>query len=279
VVDLIETEWDGRTVAPRRRLDVLGRELPLLQAHFATHRKFSEAALTEVVSPFPVKPQRLEVTTLASMVFFNRGDHFEAIALPTQAQWAPAFGVNVVDFDGDGHQDVFLSQNFFATEPETPRLDAGRGLLLRGAGAGKLEPVVAGSGIEVYGEQRGSAACDFDKDGRVDLAVTQNGAATRLFQNVRAKAGLRVRLQGPPGNPHGVGATVRAKAGDRLGPAQEVQAGSGYCSQNSSVLVVATVEKPTAIVVRWPGGVESTTSVGAEREVTISHPGSRAAAN
>jgi len=279
VVDLIETEWDGNTVAPRRRLDVLGRELPVLQEHFASHRKFSEAALSEVVSPFPVKPKRLEVTTLASMVFFNRGDRFEAVALPSQAQWAPAFGVNIADFDGDGHQDVFLSQNFFATEPETPRLDAGRGLLLRGTGAGKLEPVVAGSGIEVYGEQRGSATCDFDKDGRVDLVVTQNGAATKLFQNIGAKPGLRVRLQGPPGNPRGVGATLRLKAGDKLGPIQEVQAGSGYWSQNSSVLIMATVEKPTAIIVRWPGGVETTTTVGAEREITIAHPGPRATAN
>jgi len=214
------------------------------------------------------------------MVFFNRSEHFEAVALPAQAQWAPAFGVNVADFDGDGHEDIFLSQNFFATEPETPRLDAGRGVLLRGTGAGKLESVPAtASGIEVYGEQRASATCDFDKDGRVDVLVTQNGAATKLFQNVGAKPGLRVRLQGPPGNPHGVGATVRLKAGGKFGPAQEVQAGSGYWSQNSSVLVVATAEKPTAIVVRWPGGGESTTSVGAEQEVTIAHPGSRAATN
>jgi len=276
VVDLIETEWHEKAVAPRRRLDVLGRELPPLQELFASHRKFSEATLPEMVSAFPVKPKRLEVTTLASMVFFNRDDHFEAVALPPQAQWAPAFGVNIADFDGDGHQDVFLSQNFFATEPETPRLDAGRGLLLRGTGAGKLEPVVAASGIDVYGEQRGSATCDLDKDGRVDLVVTQNGAATRLFQNVGAKPGLRVRLEGPPGNPHGVGATLRLKAGDTFGPAQEVQAGSGYWSQNSSVLVMTLVEKPSAIVVRWPGGVESTTPLGAEREVTIVHPGSHA---
>jgi enediyne biosynthesis protein E4 len=277
VVDLIETEWDEKDVTARRRLDVLGRELPPLQEHFASHRKFSEAALAGVVSPFPVKPKRLEVTTLASMVFFNRGDHFEAVALPAQAQSAPALGVNVADFDGDGHQDVFLSQNFFATEPETPRLDAGRGLLLRGAGAGKLEAVVAGSGIEVYGEQRASATCDFDRDGRVDLVITQNGAATKLFRNVGAKPGLRVRLQSPPDNPHGVGATLRLKDGDKLGPAQEVQAGSGYWSQNSSVLVMTPGEKPSAIVVRWPGGVESNTPLGAEREVTIVHPASRAA--
>ena len=32
--------------------------------------------------------------------------------LPLEAQWAPAFGVNVGDMDGDGREDVFLSQNF-----------------------------------------------------------------------------------------------------------------------------------------------------------------------
>ena len=33
----------------------------------------------------------------------------------------------------------------------------------------------------VYGEQRGAAAADYDRDARVDLVVTQNGAATRLY--------------------------------------------------------------------------------------------------
>ena len=173
-----------KSLATRRRLDVLGRDLPPLSRAFTSHRKFSEASLAEMVRAYPVKPKRLDVTTLASMVF-STAVISSAVTMPPQAQWAPAFGVNFADFDGDGHQDVFLSQNFFATEPETPRLDAGRGLLLRGVGAGKLEPVVAGSGIEVYGEQRGSATCDFDKDGRVDLVVTQNGAATKLFPERR----------------------------------------------------------------------------------------------
>src|SRR6185436_16845405 len=120
----------------------------------------------------------------------------------------PAFAVNIADFDGDGNEDIFLSQNFFATPPETPRLDAGRGLLLRGDGAGRFKTVPSlESGIEVYGEQRGAAMADFDADGRIDLVVTQNGAATKLFHNVGAKPGLRVRLAGPQENPSGVGAT------------------------------------------------------------------------
>jgi len=41
--------------------------------------------------------------------------------LPAEAQLAPAFAVCVGDMDGDGKEDVFLSQNFFAVAPETSR--------------------------------------------------------------------------------------------------------------------------------------------------------------
>ena len=51
------------------------------------------------------------------MVFLNRGDHFEARPLPLMAQLTPAFAPVVADFDGDGNEDIFLSQNCFGTEP------------------------------------------------------------------------------------------------------------------------------------------------------------------
>ena len=69
-----------------------------------------------------------------------------------------------------------------------------------GTARGASEPVPGQeSGIKVYGEQRGAALCDYDHDGRMDLVVTQNGDQTRLFHNVGAKPGLRVRLVGPAG--------------------------------------------------------------------------------
>ena len=173
----------------------------MLRERFRSHRVYSEATVTDALGAFAPRLRKLEITTLASMVFLNRGDHFESVPLPREAQLAPAFGVNIADFDGDGREDVFLSQNFFATAPETPRLDAGRGLVMRGDGAGRFSAMPATeSGIEVYGEQRGAAVADFDADGRVDLVVAQNGAATKLFHNTGAKPGLRVRLTGPAGN-------------------------------------------------------------------------------
>jgi hypothetical protein len=125
----------------------------------------------------------------------------------------------------------------------------------------------------VYGDQRGAAHADFDRDGRVDLVVSQNGAPTRLFRNRGATPGLRVRLDGPSANPDGVGAQVRVVYGDRTGPVREVHAGSGYWSQNGAVQVFGRRTTPTAVIVRWPGGVETRVTVPPEAsEVAVRAP-------
>ena len=169
----------------------------------------------------------------------------------------------MADWDGDGNEDIFLSQNFFALRPELPRFDAGRGLLLRGNGTGALDPVPGQlSGITIYGEQRGAAVGDFNADGRPDLVVTQNGAATRLYRNRHAQPGLRVRLQGPPNNPNAIGAVIRLQFGQRLGPAREIHSGSGYWSLDSAVQIMARPEPTSSVWVRWPGGTERSSTVG-----------------
>ena len=76
-----------------------------------------------------------------------------------------------------------------------------------------------------------------------------------------ARPGLRVRLNGPPGNPHGIGASIRLMIGEKMGPAREIHAGSGYWSQDSAVQVMATPEPPNQIQVHWPGGKKTLSSV------------------
>lgn len=143
--------------------------------------------------------------------------------------------------------------------------------MLHGDGKGGFVPVPGqASGIKVYGEQRGAAVADFDQDGRADLVVTQNGNATKLFKNTNARPGLRVRVVGPPGNPDGVGAVVRLKFASGPGPAREIHAGSGYWSQDSACMVMATPSPPNGIEVLWPGGGRTEQAIGQHtREVMV----------
>jgi hypothetical protein len=229
--------------------------VPWIAERFPTHAAWSRATAADVLGDRRARMRELTATTLATTVFLNRKDHFEARPLPTEAQFAPTFGVCVADFDGDGREDLFLAQNFFAFRVEDSRLDSSRGLLLRGDGKGGFIPMPGQlSGIKVHGEQRGAAVADFDHDGRTDLVVTQNGNATKLFRNTGARPGLRVRLAGPPENPDGVGAVLRLKFASGWGPAREIHSGSGYWSQDSTGAVLATPESPNAIQVSWPGG-------------------------
>jgi hypothetical protein len=276
-LNLIEVEYDPdrKLNVPRGMRDKVAEALPELLGRFPTYKSYGEASLTEVLGNQRAAAREAQAASLAVMLFLNRGNRFEALALPDEAQLSPAFSLSIADFDGDGQEDIFLSQNFFANQPEVPRYDAGRGLLLRGDGSGQLRAVPGQeSGIKVYGEQRGAAVADFDGDGRVDLAVTQNAAATRLFRNVKAKPGLRVRLNGPAGNPTGVAAQMRLHFGQRPGPMREIHAGSGYLSQNSAAQVLAIPEPPTEVWVRWPGGKVTTGAVPRDvKEIVVSYDG------
>ena len=255
VMEIIETEYVNGKLYPRRQFAAMLNSMPFLYEIISSHKAYSEATLDQVLGERSILSRRVSAITLASMVFINEGNRFKAVELPMEAQLAPAFAVNVGDVDGDGNEDVFLSQNFFDTHPETTRIDAGLGLLLKGNGAGQFKAIpCSDSGLKVYGQQRGACFGDFDEDGRLDLAVTQNGAQTKLFRNNGATPGYRIKLKGPTANPDGIGAALRFQFKDRQGPAREIHAGSGYWSQDSSVQVMAAPVPPEKLSVRWPGG-------------------------
>jgi hypothetical protein len=241
--------------------------IPAIGSRMGSFAKWADATIETILGPEMSRVSRKSANTLDQMVFLNRGERFEAHPMPAAAQLAPAFYAGVADFDGDGSEDVFLAQNFSQTLIGMPRADAGRGLLLTNDGTGTLTRRAA---FGVYGDQRGAAYADYDRDGRMDLAVSQNAGPTRLFHNGGAKPGLRVRLRGAATNPEAIGAQVRVNYGDRMGPVREVQAGGGYLSQNGAVQVLGLSATPKEVWVRWPGGAESREPVPAgAKEIEI----------
>ena len=270
-LDIVQArrEETGTRIRALESLSRLTLGLPRIRQKVPTFAAYADATIDDLIVGPPLA--RLEATTLDHMLFLNRGERFEATPLPARAQVAPALHAGVADLDGDGSEDVFLGQNFFPTDISQPRYDAGVGVALMNDGRGGLRALSPSrSGIRVYGDARGAAFGDFNGDGRVDLAVAQNGAETKLFLNRSARAGVTVRVQGPPGNPTGVGTAVALVFGNRRGPVREIRAGAGYWSADSPAVILGAGTPPTAVWARLPGGRELSVPVAAgARSVTI----------
>jgi hypothetical protein len=273
MLDLLEAQTDPERgdIYPLVPFSRIRAALPFVTRTIRTHMDYADATIQDLLESTGVESQVHAISTLDHVLFLSEEGSFSAVSLPAEAQFAPAFYAGIADFNGDGNEDLFLSQNFFPTELETPRYDAGRGLLLVGDGSGSLDPVPGQvSGIKVYGDQRGAAFADYDSDGRLDLVVSQNANDTKLYHNERAVPGLRVRLAGPPSNPHGIGALLRLVYQDGLGPVREVHGGTGYWSQNGPVQVMGKGGEITGVWVKWPGGVEAAAPAsGNDLEVVV----------
>jgi hypothetical protein len=256
---------------PLQSYEELSAVIPSFRSRFPSHAAFAKADVDSVLGPDRGEAARIGATTFDHVVWLNRGNHFERNPLPAMAQLAPAFAPVVGDFDGDGHEDLFIAQNFSQTSLWTPRFDAGAGLLLLGDGRGGFRPMsVNQSGIRVLGDQRGAAAADYDGDGRLDLAVSQNGTKTTLWHNRGARPGIRVKLVGPATNPLAIGAELRVMTPRGGGPVREIRAGSGYWSMDAATTVLALPPDVNALRVRWPGGrVQSVPLAAGQRELTV----------
>ena len=107
------------------------------------------------------------------------------------------------------------------------------------------------------------AIADLDTDGRLDLVISNNGAAPTIYLNDLVDTGnwLRIRLTGrsPGSNRDALGARVRVTfddGGKERTLTRWVEAGSGYASQSALPVHFGlgnaqTIEK---LEIDWPGG-------------------------
>ena len=116
-----------------------------------------------------------DVTRAAGVAFRHNSGAFGRKYLPETM----GSGVAFLDYDGDGHQDLFFVQS--ADWPEKRRRKTTQ-TLYRNRGDGTFEDTTRKAGLaeEMYGI--GVAAADYDNDGHVDLFINALGP-DRLFRN------------------------------------------------------------------------------------------------
>mgnify|MGYP003327803484 FL=1 len=256
VWDFIETEYgaDNR-LYPRRSASDFAEAMPWITDRFSSYNQYSNMTLTELFgSSFIEKMNKLEVTTLESMVFLQKDDRFISKPLPFDVQISSSYSPVVADFNNDGIIDLAISQNQYNLSLDQSRDDAGLGLILIGEGQGHFKSLdIKESGFVVPGEGRATAISDFNHDGLMDIIVGQNGNLPRLFKNQSKKRGLRVILKGSLDNEKGVGASICLHANGQSGGLHVVRIGSGYLSQNSTTQIIGNSEKASGLIVYWPG--------------------------
>jgi hypothetical protein len=186
---------------------------------------------------------------------FGFADHG---VIPEVGASTPCTSVATADFDNDMDMDLYLVCHGSATNsPNKLYENLGNGSFREVPGSGDAAGSMVGLGESV-------AIADYDRDGYVDLFVTNgyggdplNQGPSQLFRNMGGtNHWLEVDLEGAPSNRDGVGARVRVTAGG-VTQIRDHDGGMHRFSQNFQRLHFGLAEETVVdkLEVLWPGGI------------------------
>ncbi len=101
---------------------------------------------------------------------------------------------------------------------------------------------------------RGLAKADYDRDGDLDLLLTENGGPAYLWRNdQQGQSYLRIQVKGTASNLNGIGAEITAVV-DGLRMVRRVRTASSYLSSSERVVTfgLGNHEKVDTLHVKWP---------------------------
>ncbi|MCP3964326.1 MAG: CRTAC1 family protein [bacterium] len=257
----------------RNRGDGRFEDLSLLSGTALGHRGLPEAGMGVAVGDYDGDALLdLVVTNYegeTNALYRNRGsgvfsDHRFVSGLGEPTLRRLAFGTVAGDLDHDGDLDlIFANGHVRENAAEFNRSSVYRqpNQVFENLGpspSGARFREVADPGFRHLGASRGLGHGDLDRDGDLDLIVTNVNDQAEVYENMLATgtgAWLQVDLRRAAGNRWGVGARIEVEAGDRR-QVREVTAGSSYMSQSALTVHfgLGPAKKVDRLTVRWPGG-------------------------
>ncbi len=183
--------------------------------------------------------------------------------------WGSCFA----DFDNDGWLDLFHVNGW---QLEGAEWLADPSVLFMSNGDGTFTEASLGNGLVDNGQGRGVVCFDADRDGDIDIFVSNNGDGPSFYVNQLVQSNyLGVVLRGPSPNTQGIGAVITITPSIGGTQVREIRAGSNFLSQDPAEAHFGLGDATSVdLSVRWPDGMISTESnVAANQLLVLSHPG------
>jgi hypothetical protein len=176
-----------------------------------------------------------------------------------------AFGVFFFDYDLDGHLDIFavnghIEESIGSVQPKVQYKEPP--LMFRNTGNGNYEHTSGslGPAFQVAQVGRGAAHADYDRDGDLDVLITNNHGPARLLRNDGGNRHkwISVKAVGTKSNRSALGAIVRVQSASAGKQWSTVRSGSSYASQSDLALTFGLGNDAViqAIEVEWPSGIK-----------------------
>ncbi|MCH8905113.1 MAG: VCBS repeat-containing protein, partial [Bacteroidetes bacterium] len=185
-LDIVLGYYNYGECFPVRGRECSSNQMPFIKDKFKNYDAFGKATLEDVYGDaLQSALQHHEAKMFESIYIINEGNNkFKLLPLPIEAQVSMVFGIIIEDFNGDGNEDVLLAGNFYVSEVETGRADAGIGLYLKGNGKGNFTPVkVRESGFFADRDVRDLALIKNYDDSGYSILVANNNDKMQIFLN------------------------------------------------------------------------------------------------
>ncbi len=197
----------------------------------------------------------LYITNLSTNVLLlnNQGQNFIDISSSANV-FDPGMGWSTtwLDYNNDSYQDIFMvNDSYFAPLPN---------ILYENQGDSTFINASENTALDMMFGSYGMASTDFDSDGRVDIVIANNGNedGNQLFRNETENNNfwLKIKCIGTESNRMAIGTRVEVEVDGQF-LVDEICAGSGYSSQNSSILHfgLGDTDIIDKITVKWPSGI------------------------